>query len=55
MKTDLFTKRILTVIAVALMVVAFKDFTPEASADSYPFKDYRQYEGAFKDINSLPD
>ena len=32
MKTDLYTKGILTVIAVALMVIAFKDFPPEASA-----------------------
>ena len=32
MKIDLYTKGILTVIAVALMVVAFKDFPPEVSA-----------------------
>lgn len=32
MKSDLYTKGILTVIAVALMVVAFKDFPPEVSA-----------------------
>ena len=50
MKTDLYTKRVLTVIAAALMVIAFKDFPPEASADSYTFKDYRQFEGAVKDV-----
>ena len=50
MKTDLYTKGILTIIAVALMVIAFKDFPPEASADSYTFKDYRQFEGAVKDV-----
>ena len=50
MKTDLYIKRILTVIAVALMVIAFKGFPPEASADSYTFKDYRQFEGAVKDV-----
>ena len=32
MKTDLYTKGILTVIAVALMVIAFKDFPPVANA-----------------------
>ena len=32
------------------MVIAFKDFPPEASADSYTFKDYRQFEGAVKDV-----
>ena len=50
MKTDLYTKRILTVLAVVLMVIAFKYFPLEASADSYTFKDYRQFEGAVKDV-----
>ena len=50
MITYLYTKRIFTVIAVALMLIAFKDFPPEASADSYTYKDYRKFEGAVKDV-----
>ena len=32
MKTNLYSKGILTVIVVAFLVIAFKDFPPEASA-----------------------
>ena len=43
MKIDLYTKGILTVIALSLVVIAFKDFTPinKAFAQASPIADYK--------------
>ena len=50
MKTDLYTKGILTVIAVALMVIAFKDFPPKAIAEPPLFKSERALDSRIKQI-----
>ena len=46
MKTDLYTKGILTVIAVALMVIAFKNFPPIAIAEPPAFNNLDEFRTA---------
>ena len=50
MKTDLYTKGILTVIAFALIVIAFKDFQPVANAEANKFNNLSQFKTAVDDV-----